>query len=62
MQEPALHFAGEGRSQGNSTSEWVPLIFLFSPLIWLEEELVTTLAGKSLTSEEIYHEYHNGRP
>jgi hypothetical protein len=26
MQEPTLRFCGEGRSQGNGTSEWVPLI------------------------------------
>jgi hypothetical protein len=24
MQEPTLRFCGEGRSQGNGTSEWVP--------------------------------------
>ena len=35
---------------------------LFSPLTQLEEELVTTFAGKILTTEEIYHEHHNGRP
>jgi three-Cys-motif partner protein len=35
---------------------------LFSPMMRLEEELVTTFAGKSLTTEEIYHEHHNGRP
>lgn len=35
---------------------------LFSPLVQLEEELVTIFAGKSLTTEEIYHEHHNGRP
>ena len=28
----------------------------------IEEELVTSFAGKSLTTEEIYHEHHNGRP
>src|SRR5260221_6058341 len=35
---------------------------LFSPLAQLEEELVSTFAGKILTTEEIYHEHHNGRP
>ena len=35
---------------------------LFSPLAQLEEELVISFAGKSLTTEEIYHEHHNGRP
>jgi three-Cys-motif partner protein len=35
---------------------------LFSPLTQLEDELVTTFAGKILTTEEIYHEHHNGRP
>jgi three-Cys-motif partner protein len=35
---------------------------LFSPLAQLEDELVTTFAGKILTTDEIYHEHHNGRP
>jgi hypothetical protein len=35
---------------------------LFSPLTQLEDELVTTFAGKILTTDEIYHEHHNGRP
>lgn len=35
---------------------------LFSPLVQLEEELVTTFAGKIRTTDEIYNEHHNGRP
>jgi three-Cys-motif partner protein len=36
---------------------------LFSPLEQLEQDLVTTFAGKTgLTAEQIYHEHHNGRP
>lgn len=35
---------------------------LFSPLMTLEEELVTTFAGTQRTLEQIYHEHHNGKP
>jgi hypothetical protein len=28
----------------------------------LEDELVANFAGKILTTDEIYHEHHNGRP
>jgi three-Cys-motif partner protein len=35
---------------------------LFSPLAQLEDELVTAFAGKILTTDQIYHEHHNGRP
>jgi three-Cys-motif partner protein len=36
---------------------------LFSPLVQLENELITTFAGKAnLTPEQIYHEHHNGKP
>ena len=34
---------------------------LFSPIADLEDELITTFAGKQLTTEQIYHEHHNGR-
>ena len=35
---------------------------LFSPLAQLEEDLKSAFAGKSLTTEQIYHQHHNGRP
>jgi hypothetical protein len=34
---------------------------LFSPLAALEDELITSFAGKQLTTEQIYHAHHNGR-
>jgi three-Cys-motif partner protein len=35
---------------------------LFSPLLQLEQELLTTFAGKTLTTDQIYHAHHNGKP
>jgi hypothetical protein len=35
---------------------------LFSPLIQLEDELVHDFAGKRLTTEQIYHAHHSGKP
>jgi three-Cys-motif partner protein len=35
---------------------------LFSPLGQLEMDLKETFAGMSLTTEQIYHQHHNGKP
>lgn len=35
---------------------------LFSPILQLESELLTAFAGKTLTTDQIYHAHHNGRP
>lgn len=36
--------------------------YLFSPLAELETELVKIFSGQVLTTHEIYHQHHNGRP
>jgi three-Cys-motif partner protein len=35
---------------------------LFSPLAQLEDDLVQEFAGRQLTTEQIYHQHHNGKP